>query len=56
VISLTRLSRGLTGRPTIPSDVAATVAALSTLRNIDTAAMAETIGVNLRALLASAKD
>jgi len=46
----------INGRPTVPSDVAATVAALSTLRNIDTAAMAETICVNLRALLASAED
>jgi len=80
----------INGRPTVPGDVAATVAALSTLRNIalqhrvvdreiaseinrparirfcpgkpmqnnspDTAAMAETICVNLRALLASAED
>jgi TatD DNase family protein len=44
------------GRPTVPSDVAGTVAALSTLRNIDAATMAETIRTNLRALLASAGE
>ncbi len=46
----------INGRPTVPGDVAGTVAGLSTLRNIDTFAMAETICVNLRALLASAGE
>jgi TatD DNase family protein len=45
----------INGRPTVPGDVAGTVTALSTLRNIDAVAMAETIRVNLRALLASAE-